>query len=79
MKHYVLGIKNSFSYIPDLVKETQDHPLKVYDVSYQIQVTPLLKGLHKSNIWKNVSEIVEAHRFTEAKDIVRKRVNNKRK
>jgi len=74
-----LGDKKFFSYIPDIVKETQDHPLKTYEVSYQIQVTPLLKGMFKSNNWRNVSEIVEAHRFTEAKDIVRKRADEQQK
>lgn len=74
-----LGDKKFFSYIPDIIKEIQDHPLKTYEVSYQIQVTPLLKGMFKSNNWRNVSEIVEAHRFTEAKDIVRKRADEQQK
>jgi len=70
-----LGNKKFFTYIPDISKEVEEHPLKLYEVSYELRIEPLFKGASKRVSWKHVTEIVEAHRFRDAKDIVRERLN----
>lgn len=51
-------------------EQTKVFPLKKYEVSYYIEINPLLPYGSGGIRWKKVSEIVEATRFRDAKDLV---------
>jgi len=58
------------------IEET--YPLKKFEVSYDVEVKPLTPDIfHRGRKrWKRVSEIVEATRFRDAKEIIQEKFKN---
>ena len=58
------------------IEET--YPLKKFEVSYDVEVKPLTPDIfHRGKKrWKRVSEIVEATRFRDAKEIIQEKFKN---
>ena len=57
------------------IEET--YPLKKYEVSYDVEVIPLTPVIfRRGRKWKRVSEIVEATRFRDAKEIIQEKFKN---
>jgi hypothetical protein len=61
------------------IEET--YPLKKFEVSYDVEVKPLTPDIFQRGRkkWKRVSEIVEATRFRDAKEIIQERFKNDEK
>lgn len=58
------------------IEET--YPLKKFEVSYDVEVKSLIPDIFGSGRkkWKRVSEIVEATRFKDAKEIIQEKFKN---
>lgn len=58
------------------IEET--YPIKKFEVSYDVEVKPLAPDVFKRGrkMWKRVSEIVEATRFRDAKEIIQEKFKN---
>lgn len=59
--------------------EEEERPLKSYEVSYDVLVQALIKGITKKHTYKRVTETILATSFKEAKQLVRKRTHDEGK
>lgn len=59
--------------ITGIEHDFEERPLKSYEVSYDVLVQALIKGITKKRVYKRVTEAIAATSFKEAKELVRKR------